>query len=178
MHHRLFLFEEVLSNHAPKLLRKHAITISYHDDNRCNNVITVRLVTRVFHFVNKIPVELCSKKKAAVETATYGSEWSSDCAHAGKVSDLRITLTCLGVPLRKKSHVFRDRKSTVDFSTTPHSKIHKKHVASSFHRVRETIVAIIILCFLIKDSLKTTTSLGNQWSLDNVWCMLQPFMFW
>ena len=40
--------------------------------------------------------------------------------------------------------MFGDNKSVVDSSMTPHAKIHKRHVALSFHRVREAIAAKII----------------------------------
>lgn len=40
--------------------------------------------------------------------------------------------------------MFGDNKSAVDSSMTPHRKIYERHVALSFHRVREAIAAKII----------------------------------
>ena len=69
--------EEVIPVDSPGPLGKHVIAISYHDANFYHNVITSRSVTGVLYFVNKTSVEWCSKRQAAVETANYGSEWSS-----------------------------------------------------------------------------------------------------
>lgn len=60
---------------APK--GKHAVTISYHDANLYHSVMTGRSVTRVLCFLNKTPVDWCSKKQAVVESAAYGLEYSS-----------------------------------------------------------------------------------------------------
>ena len=40
--------------------------------------------------------------------------------------------------------MFGDNRSVVDISITPHAKIHKRHIALFFHRVREAIAAKII----------------------------------
>ena len=39
----------------------------------------------------------------------------------------------------EQSHMFGDNKSVVDSSTKIHAKLHKRHTALSFHRVREAI---------------------------------------
>ena len=128
---------ELLPEDAPTPKGKHVVTISYHDDNLYHNVITGRSVTGVLHFLNKTPVDWHSKKQATVETATYGSEYSSARTCVEHILDLRITLSYLGVSIRSVSYMFGDNKSVVDSSMTPHGKIHKRHVALSFHHVRE-----------------------------------------
>ena len=52
--------------HTPK--EKCVVTISYH------NVITERLVTGVFHLINKTPIDCHSKKQTTVEKGTCGFE--------------------------------------------------------------------------------------------------------
>ena len=69
-------------------------------------------------------------------TATCGSEHSSARTCVEHVLDLRITLRYLGVPIHSISYTFGDDKSVVDSSMTPNGKIHKRHVALSFYRVR------------------------------------------
>ena len=68
---------ELLPEDAPQPLGKSVTTISYHDANLYHNVITGRSVTGVLHFLNKTPIDWYSKKQSTVETATYGSEYSS-----------------------------------------------------------------------------------------------------
>jgi hypothetical protein len=47
-----------------------------------------------------------------------------------------IYLRYLGVPIREKSYMFGDNESVVNSSIQPHAKLHKRHMALSFHRVR------------------------------------------
>ena len=68
---------ELTPEDAPTLLRKHVITISYHDANLFHNVITGRSVTGVLHMLNKTPIDWHSKKQSTVETETCGLEYSS-----------------------------------------------------------------------------------------------------
>ena len=68
---------ELIPHDAPVPLGKHVITISYCDASLYHNLVTGRSVTGVLHFLNKTPIDWCSKKQATVETATYGSEHSA-----------------------------------------------------------------------------------------------------
>ena len=47
-----------------------------------------------------------------------------------------------------------DNNSAVDSKMNPHRKIRKRHVALSFHRVRETIAASVISIVFHSSSLK------------------------
>jgi hypothetical protein len=53
--------------------------------------------------------------------------------------DLRTTLRYLGVPIRGQSYMFGDNESVVNSSMNLDAKLHKRHTALSFHRVREAI---------------------------------------
>ena len=140
---------ELLPEDTPPPKGKHVVTTSYHDANLYHNVITGRSVTGVLHLLNKTPIDWYSKKQATVETTTCGSEYSSARTCVEQTLDLRITLRYLGVPIRDISYMFGDNKSVVDSSMTPHGKIHKRHVALSFHRVRESIAAKFIFYHFI-----------------------------
>ena len=122
------------------------VTSSYQDANLHHNVIAGRSVTGVFHFVNKTPIEWFFKKQDTVETATCESDHPYTRICVKQIIDLRITLRYLGVPLREKSCMFGDNKYAVDSSMTLQGKTHKRHVALSFHRVREAIVLGIFSC--------------------------------
>ena len=130
------------------------------------------------HFVNKTPVDWYSKKQSTVETATYGSEYTSARTCVEQILDLRNTLRYLGVPVRLKSYMFGDNRSVVDSSMTPHAKIHKRHVALSFHRVREAIAANIIDYFFIPGEINPADILSKHWGYQQTWTMLQPLLFW
>ena len=146
-------------------------TISYHDANLHHNVVTGRSVTGVLHFINKTPIDWYSKKQSTVETSTYGSEYVSARTCIEQILDLRITLRYLGVPIRSTSYMFGDNKSVVDSSMTPHGKIHKRHVALSFHRVREAIAANIINYQFIDGKINPADVLSKHWGHTDVWAI-------
>ena len=168
---------EVLPDDAPPPRGKHVLTISYHDANLFRNLITGRSVTGIIHFLNKTPVDWYCKKQATVETAAYGSECSSAKTCVEQIMDLRNTLRYLGVPIRTKSFMFGDNRSVVDSSMTPHAKIHKRHVALSFHRVREAIATKIIGYYFIPGKINPADILSKHWGHPQVWPMLQPILF-
>ncbi len=62
-----------------------------------------------------------------------------------QIKALRDTLRYLGVPLRQTSYMFGDNKSVVDSSMRFDAKLHKRHTALSFHKVREAIAARMII---------------------------------
>ena len=169
---------EVLPTDTPEPLGKFVVTVSYHDANLYHNVLTGRSVTGVLHLVNKTPIDWCSKKQPTVETATCGSEFSSARTCVEQIIDLRNTLRCLGVPIRKKSFMFGDNATVVNGSTTPHAKIHKRHVALSFHRVREAIAAKIVSYYFIKGTLNPADILSKHWGHTKIWPTLKPLLFW
>ena len=108
---------------VPKV--KHVETVSFHDANIYHNFVTGRSVTRSLHFLNKTPLDWCSKKEATVETDTCVFENSSTRTSVKKILDLRITLRYVRVPIRSLSCIFGDGKSAVDRSMTRNGKIHK-----------------------------------------------------
>lgn len=113
-----------------------------------------------------------------METATYSSEYVSAKTCVEQIIDLRNTLRYLGALLKGRSYVFGDNKSVVDRSMTPCAKIHKRHVALSFHRVRESIAAKIIGYYFIKGETNPADILSKHWSHANIWKLLQPLSFW
>ena len=94
--------------------------------------------------MNHTPIELNSKRQAKVETATYASEFVASKTVAGKIIDLRHTLTYLGVPIKTKFYLFREIRTLVTSSTLPNSTLGKTHNILAYHRVREEIASKII----------------------------------
>jgi hypothetical protein len=95
-----------------------------------------------------------------------------------QVMDLRTTFQYLGVPVRDKSYMFGDNESVVNSSTQIHAKLHKRHNALSFHRVREAIAAGVIAFYHIAGSSNPADILSKHWSYGNVWKVMQPVLFW
>ena len=119
-----------------------------------------------------------SKKQATVETAPYGSEFIAARTCVEQIIDLRNTFRYLGVPVHGKSRMFGDNESVVNSSTALHAKLHKRHNALSFHRVREAIASKIISFNFINGPTNPADALSKHWSHNDVWKLLQPILFW
>jgi len=170
--------EEYIPNDAP-VPRGRPVTLTHYvDANLYHDCLTGRSVTGILHFVNATPIDWFSKRQATVETATYGSEFVAARTCVEQVIDLRNTLRYLGVPIRGMRWMFGDNESVVNSSAQPHAKLHKRHTALSFHRVREAIAAGIVGFFHIPGDSNPADILSKHWGYQQVWQLLQPLLFW
>ena len=170
--------QEPIPEDAPEPLGKKVTLTHYVDANLYHNALTGRSVTGILHMVNATPVEWYSKKQATVETATYGSEFVAARTCVEQVIDLRNTLRYLGVPLHTPSYMFGDNDSVVNSSSIPHAKLHKRHTALSFHRVREAVAAKYVSFKYILGSDNPADILSKHWAYSATWEMLQSLLFW
>ena len=152
--------------------------IHYIDDNLYHDMLTVHSVTGILHFMNKTPIDWYSKKQAtSIETATYGSEFVAAHTCVNQVVDLRLTLCYLGVPIREKSYMFGDNNSVVESSTKPHSKLHKRHNALSFHHVCGAIASKSVNFTFLDRKYNLVDIMSKHWGYQQVWTMLNPNLF-
>ena len=128
--------------------------------------------------LNKTPIDWYSKLQSTVETATYGSEFIATRTCAEQIIDVRTTLRYLGVPLKGSSFMFGDNMSVVDSSSIPHSKLHKRHNALSYHRTREAIAAGIVRYYHVRGEVNPADILSKHWDMPAVWDSLKPLLFW
>ena len=170
--------EEYIPSDAPVPKGRPVTLTHYVDANLYHDCLTGRSVTGILHFVNATPIDWFSKRQATVETATYGSEFVAARTCVEQVIDLRNTLRYLGVPIRGMSWMFGDNESVVNSSAQPHAKLHKRHTALSFHRVREAIAAGIVGFFHIPGDSNPADILSKHWGYQQVWQLLQPLLFW
>jgi hypothetical protein len=126
---------ELIPQYAPDPLSKTVTLTHYVDTSLMHDTISGRSVTGILHMINKTPLDWYSKKQAAVETATYGSEFVTARICVEQIIDLRNTLRYLGVPIHSKSYMFCDNKAVVDSSMQVYARAHKRHNMLLFHRV-------------------------------------------
>jgi len=74
--------------------------------------------------------------------------------------------------------MFGDDKSVVNSSACPHAKLHKRHTALSFHRVREAIASKTLVFHHIPGEHNPADILSKHWGYQQVWQLLQPLLFW
>ena len=169
--------QEPAPDNAPVPLGKRVTTTHYVDANLFHDALTGCSVTGICHMINATPVEWYSKKQATVETATYGSEFVAARTCVEQVIDLRNTLKYLGVPINAHSYMFGDNESVVNSSSIPHAKLHKRHTALSFHKVREAIAAKYIVFSFLPGADNPADILSKHWAYSAVWDILRCLMF-
>ena len=150
----------------------------YKDANLYHDLISGRAVTGILHFANKTPLDWYTKLQSTVETATFGSEFIAARTAVEQIIDLRNTFRYLGVPVDRPTMLFGDNKTVVDSASIPHSRLHKRHNALSYHRVREAIVAEIISFFHLPGTSNPADILSKHWDYASTWPTLKPLLFW
>jgi hypothetical protein len=170
--------EELMPHDCPPSLGKPVVMTTFVDANLYHDLVNGKSVTGVMHFFNKTLVDWFSKKQATVETATYGAEFVAARTAMEQIIDLRIELRYLGVLVKGSTMMFGDNESVVDSSSIPHARLHKRHNALSFHRVREGIAAGIAKFHHVRSGDNPADILSKQWGYRQVWPMLQAILFW
>jgi hypothetical protein len=74
--------------------------------------------------------------------------------------------------------MFGDNESVVNSSTIPAGKLHKRHIALSWHRVRESIAAKIMYFIHIPGAINPSDMLSKHWGYQQTWPQLQALLFW
>ncbi len=134
--------KELLPTDAPIPLGNHVLHTAYVDANLHHDILTGRSVTGILHLFNKTPIDWYSKKQSTIETATYGSEFMAAwTAATEQIISNQTALRYLGIPIHGPSFLFGDNRPVVDSSSIPQSKLSKRHVALSYHRVQEAVAA-------------------------------------
>jgi hypothetical protein len=91
--------------------------------------------------------------------------------------DNRLSLRYLRVPV-KESFMFGGNKSVVNSSNIPTGKLHKRHIALSWHRVRESIAAKVLHFVHIPSAIDPADMLSKHWGYQQTWPQLQALLLW
>ena len=169
---------EIIPEDAPRPLGPRVIMTTYVDANLCHDMVTGRAVTGILHLLNQTPVDFYTKKQSTVETATYGSEFVAGRTATEQIIDLRLTLRYLGVRIEGGTYMFGDNKTVVDSSMSIASRLHKRHIILSYHRVREAIAARVLYFIHLPGALNPADILSKAWGYQQVWIMLKALLFW
>lgn len=169
--------EDVPTN-VPKPLGNRVTLSHYVDANLYHDWASGKSVTGVLHFLNQMPIDWYTKRQATVETATYGSEFIAARTCVEQIIDLRNTLRYLGVPIEESSYMFGDNKAVVDSSTRLDAKLHKRHIALSYHFVRSVMASGAVRFFHIRSEINPSDILSKHWAYSSIWRVLQPILFW
>jgi len=163
---------------APAPKGKPATMTSFFDANLHQDLISGKSVTGVLHQLNKTPIDWCSTLQSTVETATFGSECVAARTCTEQVIDLRLALRHLRVLINGPTMVLGDNESVINSAAIRHSKMHKRWVALSHHRVRHAVAAGIINVHHIAGKKNPADGLSKHWDLPSVWNAMKPLLFW
>ena len=170
--------KEEIPHNAPKPLGMPLLMTTYVDANLCHDMTTGKSVTGVLHFYNQTPIDFYTRKQGTVETATYGSEYVAGRTATEQIMDHRVSLRYLGVHVLGPTYLFGDNRSVVDSSMKIASKLHKRHVLLSYHRVREAIAAGVLHFIHIPGAINPANILSKHWGYTQVKMMLKAILFW
>jgi hypothetical protein len=169
---------EIIPKDIPEPLGKSIVLTTYVDANLYHDMITGRSITGILHLVNQTPFDWFSKTQPTVETTTYSSEFIAARTATQQIMANRAAFRYLGVSIEGPTFMFGDNRLGIDSSTVPQSSLSKRHVALSYHRVREAIAAKVI-CFMWIDSASNPADiLSKHWGYHQIWGLLKPLLFW
>jgi hypothetical protein len=72
--------------------------------------------------------------------------------------------------------MFGDNESVINSSTQPHSKLHKRHNALSFHHVHEAIASGYIMLTYLPGKFNPGDILSKHWGYQTIWLILKPIL--
>ena len=124
------------------------------DSDHAHDLKTRRSITGLLSFVGSTPVMWLSKRQGAIASSTYAAEFSALRTATEEAKSLRYMLRCLGCNVPNDgscpTDVFGDNLSVILNAQNPAADLSKKHVAISFHVVREAVAAGIIAPYWLK----------------------------
>ena len=136
------------------------------DSDHAHDKKTRRSLTGWIAFVGSTPVAWQSKRQGSVASTTYAAEFCALRTATEEAMSLRYMLRCLGcnVPADYScaTKVFCDNFSVIQNSQNPAADLSKKHVAISYHVVREAVAAGIIEPYWIKSGYNMADILTKQ----------------
>ena len=135
--------EEIDAQLPAPLVEEISIT-TFVDSDHAHDKITRRSVTGMIILLGRTPVFFSSKRQGAIETSTYGAEFCAMRTAVEEVISIRYMMRCLGVKVEFSSVLFGDNLGVIQNATMKESLLKKKHVAISYHKVREAAACGIV----------------------------------
>ena len=96
-----------------------------------------------------------SKRQGTIESSSYSAEFCAVQVASEEATPLRYMLRSLGVPFIGATALCSDNLGMIISSTNPDSELKKKHVAISYHKLRESAAAGIV------NSIKVCTTVNR-----------------
>ena len=136
--------EEDIPTDLPPAFGSELETSIFFDSDHAHDVKTHRSISGLILFVGSTPVAWHSRRQGCIATSTYCAEFLAMRSATEEAISLRYMLRCLGIPVSKSTALYGDNWGAIQSANIPDSELKKKHIAISYHFVREAIAARII----------------------------------
>jgi hypothetical protein len=127
----------------PKPLGAELDTTIFFDSDHAHDKKTGRSISGVLTMVGCTPIIWKSRRQGAVQTSTYGAEFCAMRLATEEAINIRYMLRSLGIRVTQPTKLFGDNLGVIQNASVPDATLKKKHVALSYHCVREAIAAKI-----------------------------------
>ena len=106
--------------------------------------MTRRSVSGVIAFVGSTHISWTRKRQGTIKSSSYSTKFCAGRLACEESIAIRYILRSLGVPMLGPTRLCGDNLGMIISSTNTESELKKKHVAISFHKLRECAAAIIL----------------------------------
>ena len=158
--------KEEIAAHFPRSFGPVMETTILVDSDHAHDQATRKSLTGLLAYVGSTPVLWLSKRQGSIASSTYSAEFSALRTAAEEAISLRYMLRCLGLNVPTDgscpTRVFGDNLAVIQSSQNPAADLSKKHVAISFHTVREAVAARIIEPYWLKGKYNISDILTKQ----------------
>ena len=158
--------KEEIARHFPESFGPVMETTILVDSDHAHDKATRKSLTGLLAYVGSTPVLWLSKRQGSIASSTYAAEFSALRTATEEAISLRYMLRCLGcnVPTDGScpTKIFGDNLAVIQSSQNPAADLSKKHVAISFHTVREAIAARIVEPYWLKGKYNLSDIMTKQ----------------
>ena len=119
------------------------------DSDHAHDVVTRRSITGILTYVGLTPVSSVSRRQTTIASSTYEAEFMAMRTATQEAKVIRNVLRSFGIPLDGPTLLFGDNLGVVQQASFVDADLTKKHVAISYHLVREAIAAGTILPYWV-----------------------------
>ena len=135
---------EDIDSSLPEAFGEELLTSLFFDADWAHDIATRRSITGLIAMVGSTPLTWQSKQQGCIATSTYCAEFIAMRSAVEESISLCYMLRWLGIPVKNPTKVFGNNWGVIQSASIPESELKKKHIAISYHYVREAISARII----------------------------------
>ena len=130
-------------------------TSVWFDSDHAHDKVTCRSITGMFVFVGSLPILWKEKRQGAIQSSTYGAEFSAGRTAVEEAGAIRYLLRSLGVPAVGPTPIYGDCMGMIQSCSIPEGTPKKKHGTISYHTVREMVASGAVVTYKVdtKDNL-------------------------